>query len=1390
MDESKIDENLVGCSKDFSQNELHIADENTSRNSDALKLIVETCQTTWFTYLSKFKISQVKNIKSHFTGNQLNSKSLSCGTPECQEASSFLNGSATEMQQKKVNLMNLNPKPCVKEGELKTSLENQQPFLCHCHKLDASSFEYSNKVVENVTSYISSSKEGKCFCRNWEFSPGGHFSSTSLEKISDPRLNPIRKRKSDVLEEIPLKRVKWNKTSNTKPSSCSKNLNQKKNVYSPKFYQNKNACRSNNCSSPTKRNDKIASVYHRPTDPRLQHSRIFSNSLPLEKHVISLQSSSENCIQHTPSEDSAIIPKKMDFSPASDIDRNKSFNNMNLSTRMIGYSLNNKSPIIFNEQNNAAITARQFDGTLNTTEDIYNCDIKTKRYSSIFKNQRIERHINQQLSKSNFISASAFETSELKTNVLDSCKNQMSSINNTCTPSKVSRSKSRWDSAFCKQSNGKHSMSKPQKISTSRGDCAFHKQSNGKYNTSKRPKSESKQRCPFKEQNQMKNNSFPFCVTYSKSGKTKNLKKNNVSSYNDQHCLTFSEMPTNEKNLINNKIDQQKNNSLNHKVLNSNADSKDIKTLGLDTVIFKKSSTPKNCSSKILQTETEVIAPNETTPVICKIQSQNVKEIRSVSSYISSKNARSVCDKPSYPNHISLKEKFISKHSDFNEKWKKHQKSNAKLNINHKLFSGKNKLKSSIQKDLVSNETSYIQLSEAEKIHFKTFLKLHLLGEDKAYTYKQYKITSFKIQLKLASRLNWNYYISFICANIITFNKSVLPITRTFTNIFKKFMQNPFLKHLTRHSNCGLNGDLKAMFHKIFKKHISNFLIEENENKAHFLQENANSRYFSIGDNNVAESVTTIREKSVDLNVFLNVECNSKKVVSVSNNFNTYQLNEESSFVLLYNSLSLNEVVYLNMESEVGFSTLTNRLSLIWKDFLPFTKFGFYFELEFFKKEHFIDVLRKKGISFPNVNSSTFLNAFLTLENGPISKNWLSDILFNSCRKYIFSLNIKCQHPELADFNLKHLSNGNIYSCSSSCSCMFCVKNKTHDHQNKMIDLIKQVNVEVLDISGSKSSVTDIVHSDIQETSEVFNVLSNRYCEQFIQSKYIPSELLVTNSNIEEEEEIESEECGYTKSLMNPGLQLPSGANNSLFDFISTVEILNAFENDKILEISEHQNIFQPNVSGSETNSLSFDYLVKNEKNHDSGYRKSNETMVSVITGEKSTDSDFSTCKENIVSLQRKDNLLTENYSENEISSNQKNDPHSKKLFSSIFTSNCTLREEKTVSSLQIDAVFQDLDLFKQGGVLFHYYQHLKEPGDHTLNLNEINEDTTDLNEEVLESYNFLKGQLNYHKDMLRGLVHISSEPGTCFNANLIHKIVLQLEYIEGYELACKAILL
>ncbi|GFY52642.1 uncharacterized protein TNIN_152461, partial [Trichonephila inaurata madagascariensis] len=1168
---------------------------------------------------------------------------------------------------------------------------------------------------------------------------------------------------------------------------------QNKNAYSSKSYQNKNACTLNNCPSPSRRNDKIASVYHRPTDPRLRHSRIFSNSLPLEECFISPASSSENRTQHTLSENSAVIPKKMDFLPTLNIcDQNKSSNSMDLSTRMIGYSLNYKSPIMFNEQNSAAITARQLDGTLNTTEEIYNCDIKTKGYSSVFKNQRIERNVNEQVSKSNFVSVGAFKTSESKTNVLGSCKNQVSSMNNTCTPSKVSRSKSSWDCAFRKQSNGKHSMSKPQKISKSRWDCAFHKQNNGKYNRNKRPKiskSESKQHCPFKEQNKMKNDSSPFCVTNSKNGKTKNFKRSNFLSYKDQHCRTFSKMLANKKNLINDKIDQQqKNNSLNQKVLNLNADSKDINTLELDTVILKKSSSFKNCSSEFSQTNIEVVTPKETIPVLCKIQSQNVKEIRSVSSYISSKNARRVCDKPSYPNHLSLKEKFISNYSGFDEKWKKHQKSNAELKINHKLFSRKNKLNSSIQKGLVSRKTSYIQLSEAKKIHFETLLKLHLLGADKINTYKQNKITSFKIRLKLASRLNWNYYISFIFSNRITTNKSVSPIT--FTNIFKNLMQNPFLKHLVRHSSCGLNGDLKAMFHKIFKKHISRFLIEENKTKAHILQENVSSRCFPIDDNNVVESVTTIRKKSVDLNVLINAECSSKKIVSISNHSNTYQLNSESSFVLFYDSLSLNEVIYLNFEREIGFSTLTNRLNLIWKDFLQFTKFGFYFELEFFKKEHFIDVLRRKGISFPNVNCSTFLNAFLFHENGQISKNWLTDILFNSCRKYIFSLNIKCQHPVLTDFKLKHLSDANIYSCSSSCSCMLCVKKKTNDHQNKIIDLTKQVDAEVSDVFGSKSSIIDTVNYNIQETSEVLNVLSNGYCEQFIQSKYISSELLVTDSNIEE---VESEECGYTKSLMNPGLQPPSGADNSLFNFISTVEVFNAFENDKILEISKHQNIFQPNTSELETSSLFFDFLVKDETNYDSRYRKSNETIVSVMADEKNTDLYFSTCKENNVShsdMQRKDNLLTENYSENEISSNQKNDPHSTKLRSGIFTSSCTLREEKTISSLQIDAVFQDLDLFKKGGVLFQYYLHLKETGDHTLNLNEINEDTTDLNEEVLESYNFLKGQLNYHKDLLRGLVHISSEPGTCFNANLIHEIVLQLEYVEGYELACKAILL
>ncbi|GFT79745.1 uncharacterized protein NPIL_278711 [Nephila pilipes] len=388
---------------------------------------------------------------------------------------------------------------------------------------------------------------------------------------------------------------------------------------------------------------------------------------------------------------------------------------------------------------------------------------------------------------------------------------------------------------------------------------------------------------------------------------------------------------------------------------------------------------------------------------------------------------------------------------------------------------------------------------------------------------------------------------------------------------------------------------------------------------------------------------------------------------------------------------------------------------------------------------------------------------------------------------------------------------------------MSSVKDKSYDHQYKMTDVIKHAEIELSSaIRRSKSCITDIVNSSTEEKYEILNTQSNGLCEQFIHSKNFSSKLPISNFDIEK---IETEEYGCTKSLSNTVLQPVSCANNFQLCSISTKGVLNVFEKNE--DISSELYIPINNIEMNKIESeeckcakllntdlkspncadnfqlcsiLTDEVLNVFEKNEIFTISEqlniykpnSNESKIVYIGSDgKSTVSSHKENRHSYCDItQKKNNSAPENYSEKKISNKQSSDSSFRKTFSCIFTSNCTLQKEKAVSCFQIDTLFQDIDLFKQGGVLFHYYEHLKATGDHALNLNDINEDMSNLNGEVLESYIFLKNQLNYHKDVLRGLVHLSSEPGTCFKSNLIHDIVLQLDYIEGYDLACKAILL
>ncbi|KAG8179131.1 hypothetical protein JTE90_012540 [Oedothorax gibbosus] len=138
-------------------------------------------------------------------------------------------------------------------------------------------------------------------------------------------------------------------------------------------------------------------------------------------------------------------------------------------------------------------------------------------------------------------------------------------------------------------------------------------------------------------------------------------------------------------------------------------------------------------------------------------------------------------------------------------------------------------------------------------------------------------------------------------------------------------------------------------------------------------------------------------------------------------------------------------------------------------------------------------------------------------------------------------------------------------------------------------------------------------------------------------------------------------------------------------------------------------------------------------------------------------------------------------------------DSDRKAAISTVFHTDCPFKKlgkESKVSSKVLDSAFLDFDLFGEGKPLQYYHKHLRASGHHTVNFDGIHTDMTKLSSDTLESYNFLTEQLHYHRLILRGLIQLASDPEAEPDEKMYKRITEELEYIEGYEMACKAILL
>ncbi|XP_071042057.1 protein PF3D7_1417600-like [Parasteatoda tepidariorum] len=88
------------------------------------------------------------------------------------------------------------------------------------------------------------------------------------------------------------------------------------------------------------------------------------------------------------------------------------------------------------------------------------------------------------------------------------------------------------------------------------------------------------------------------------------------------------------------------------------------------------------------------------------------------------------------------------------------------------------------------------------------------------------------------------------------------------------------------------------------------------------------------------------------------------------------------------------------------------------------------------------------------------------------------------------------------------------------------------------------------------------------------------------------------------------------------------------------------------------------------------------------------------------------------------------------------------------------------------------------------YFKHVNSLKYHHIDLSAATKERSDLTGKLLEAYDFLSNELSYHESVLRGLVHYASQPGTSDNSSRIKEIVKQMDIIEGYELACKVLLI
>ncbi|CAL1283272.1 unnamed protein product [Larinioides sclopetarius] len=439
-------------------------------------------------------------------------------------------------------------------------------------------------------------------------------------------------------------------------------------------------------------------------------------------------------------------------------------------------------------------------------------------------------------------------------------------------------------------------------------------------------------------------------------------------------------------------------------------------------------------------------------------------------------------------------------------------------------------------------------------------------------------------------------------------------------------------------------------------------------------------------------------------------------------------------------------------------------LNSMWEDFFQFTELGFYFGS---KSDKFtLKLLRKKGISFPTIEYLLFLNnenKFIsenhrnpplnygkTFTSRNITKRMVSCFLHRSCERFkteflcekyfsnkipevLFSMKIKIKDREFFQFfktfekNFESLTPPHL-SCFKRIKKLIPIKvDPEHNKKRMPCNVVSEQNKPIYSTIYRKP-VRYKVDSERQPISHtIYSEQNQKPMHRKVHTKKI--ELYLQQNKIQSHHEVHP---------------VSSNEIDEVCNMIKVMRITVSSDTSSDDRIENNSGILDP----SSTDVM---YHMNTDK---------------VPLCPKSLAPTSSSELEILCTKQRRDTRVGET------------SPR-------IFNSNCQFKNEKICFSTGIDELFEGFDLFKEDGVLYQYYKHLKECGDHTVNLKIIEMNEKKLQGKMLKMYRILKEELDHRRYILRGLVDLASSSETT-DMRIIEEIVVLSDNIKAYEIACK----